>query len=431
MPQRYISPEDKDSTYESDDENNKDTYTFRESKGEGSYCIVRLFSSSTNKSRVILSPQNKEIDAEEVFHKYWFYRTIYPREKTRLFKIKQNTCQLIVPEMTIDEKNFSLMDKESYRLVVPEIFGTLYSELSIRNSNNFIQIYLSAVKALKYAHSRGLIIIDLKEDNIVYNEKSKESFLLDGGFSRKKGELLPSLFFSKDMSTKYNLIEKFKYFPPECWFRQEIPPSPASPSMDVYILGVMMSILQTKNKLSNTEITQLMNACTNQVIEQRPSLDELEVTLTNLLEKTDSFYDEFRSIKDIEEATRHKDHLLAKYPTEREDILSNYQQRKAIIRNAEKIIKYTVLSLLDLPIDAKTKNKMMLLINDKKVQQACEELGLQESDDINSARNLVEEKIDQFQKNKIQEINSAQFFSPSKEIKTSSSLKKKIGCSLC
>ncbi|WP_028387986.1 protein kinase domain-containing protein [Legionella fairfieldensis] len=446
MPQKYISTEDEESAYESDN----DTYYLDKRKGKigkGGYNRARLFlSTTTNTSKVILSPlkkkeeEGKKIDEEEIFNKYWFYRTIYSNEKISLFKKNKNTCQLIVPEINANEQTFSFNEGESYRLVVPEISGKIYSLLEIKTPTYFIKIYLSAIQVLKYAHSKGIIIIDLKENNIIYNEKHKESFLIDGGFSRKKGEFLSSHFACKDAANKAKNINKYNYLPPECWFLEESGPLRAVPSMDVYALGTMMQRLQEINNLSSHEITQLINTCKNEVIEQRPSLEKLEVELTALLlhyeklslsEEIKDFYDEFKSIRNTEKTAQRKDYLLAKYPEERENILRCYQKRKKIICDAEKIIEQTESALLDLPIDVNTEENIKRLIEDEKLQHAYKELGLQDSDDITIAVSFVEEQIAKFQTNAVKERSRTQFFSSSQETKKIPSVKKKVSCLIC
>ncbi|PWY57682.1 hypothetical protein DGG96_00890 [Legionella qingyii] len=256
MPKNYKFHDDdnsEESCYESEGETQ---YYPEKSIGSGTYAKARKFKSAEgHSSLVVLKPKNKDdIDFIEVYNKYKFFKTLYPKQ------------------------NIELIEREdTYRLVLPYIVGVPYEALRLTNKRQQIKLFISAIEALKDCHNKGYIVLDLKADNIHYDINSGKSYLLDGGISVKKDRLLnPDIFV---VNTNEELIAKRKKYTqiaPECWSQT---PISAQKSMDVYALGSMMrSVLKP-----SADINRLIQLCLAPKPEHRPTLRTLEKHLRQLL----------------------------------------------------------------------------------------------------------------------------------------------------
>lgn len=225
--------------------------------GRGSYSRARLLESlEGTKSKVVLDPKNpSHINQHELNAKHYFFLTLYPDLEVKLFK-----------------------KAGSYRMVVPLVPGKAYKQLQFEDKEQKIKLFISAIKALKNCHSKKLIVIDLKEDNIFFDEKSGESYLIDGGLSVQEGDLVnPRIFRKDDFFKVLDARIEFSYIAPECWSTEEVP---ACYSMDIFALGATMErILKVQDK----ELLQLIAACKGQNPKTRLTLDELEQQLNQLL----------------------------------------------------------------------------------------------------------------------------------------------------
>lgn len=245
-----------DSGYESDGQT---VYRPKKKIGQGNYSRARLFESrNRDRVKVVLDPVTSEGFKElEIRAKTNFYQILYPDQGVQLFK-----------------------DKKTYRLVVPLVPGKPYEQTHFKDKIQQIKLFRSAIEAVKKAHQLQLIIIDLKEDNIYFDENSGVSYLIDGGLSALEGESINYDIFCKD--SVYDVMmarKKYKYLPPECWSTKEVP---ACKSMDVYVLGTMMNRILT---VFDSELVAIIKSCIKDNPNERPGLDELDKRLENLLPK--------------------------------------------------------------------------------------------------------------------------------------------------
>lgn len=262
--------EDPESEYESDGETG---YSPVKPLGKGHYARARLFKSKSEKAVTVLNPIKTPADMEEARVKHRFFKTVYPDKQSHLFKING-----------------------SYRLIVPYISYEPYNKLTISTPEFQKTLFLSAAQALKDCHDKGMIVIDLKSDNIYYDSKTGKSYLIDGGLSVPTKTPIDSLAFQKS-SQKY--VEQYKkeygHIPPECW---SVRPKAvlASPKMDIYSLGIVMYDLLEN---PTAQIKSLIARCLEQNPMNRPTVEELLSSLGSSLEKTD-FFGDIEDLGDIE-----------------------------------------------------------------------------------------------------------------------------------
>ncbi|WP_058457910.1 protein kinase domain-containing protein [Legionella bozemanae] len=256
MPKNYKFHDDdnsEESCYESEGETE---YYPEKNIGSGTYAKARKFQSADGqRSCAVLKPRDQDdIGFKEVYNKYQFFKTLYPTQNIEL----------------IEQEN-------TYRLVLPYIVGIPYEKLHFTNQMQQIKLFISAIEALKDCHNKGYIVLDLKADNIHYDINSGKSYLLDGGISVKKDELLdPDIFAVDSNEDRMSKKKKYTQIAPECWSKT---PISAQKSMDVYALGSMMqSVLKP-----SSDINRLIQLCLAPKPEHRPTLHTLEKQLRKLL----------------------------------------------------------------------------------------------------------------------------------------------------
>ena len=186
--------------------------------------------STEDKVKAILKPLPKNarktgyiVDYEEAQRKYHFFNTLYPNQGVQLIK-----------------------GENTYRLVLPLIIGSRYQELSPRNEEEARKIFLAAVIAINDCHQKGLVIIDLKEDNILLNEQLNKAYLIDGGSSTQLGQKILEGFITNTQEQIDQARKKYSFYAPECFDFQQVLVSKA---MDVYSLGSMMNFIIPDNIL--------------------------------------------------------------------------------------------------------------------------------------------------------------------------------------
>lgn len=246
--------ESSESEYESDDET---CYSPVKTIGEGRYDQARLFQSKTEseKAVVVLNPVQTPGEMRQTRTKLSFFQTVYPGEQCHLFTLEND-----------------------YRLVIPHIKDESYHTLTIDSLEFQKTLFCSAAKALKDCHDKNVIVLDLKTDNIYFDFRTERSYLIDGGLYVPTGTPIDASAFQKSDS---KIIEQYKkeysHIPPECW---SVKPTPvvATPQMDIYTLGVLMSDLVA---FQTPEILELINSCLEQNPINRPTLEELIGALVN------------------------------------------------------------------------------------------------------------------------------------------------------
>lgn len=249
-----IKKNSEDSGYESGYESDGETeYMPVKTLGEGGYAKARLFKSISNKAVAVLNPVKIPGDIGEATVKHRFFKTVYSDKQSHLFPMGTD-----------------------YRLVVPYIQFVPYENLIIDTPELQKTLFYSAIQALKDCHDKGMIVLDLKTDNIYCDSSTQKSYLIDGGLSVPTGTTIDPFAFQKsNQETVEKYKEKYWHIPPECW---SVKPTAilATPQMDIYCLGVLMSDLL---KDPSSEIQSLIESCLEKDPKKRPTLMELKNSL--------------------------------------------------------------------------------------------------------------------------------------------------------
>jgi len=259
-----ISTGSEDSGYDSGYESDGGTeYSPVKALGKGAYAQARLFQSVSKKTVAVLNPVSALGDIGEARVKRRFFQTVYPEKQSHLFNIGKG---------------------KDYRLVVPYIPHVPYEKLVIDTPEFQKILFGSAVQTLKDSHDKGIIVLDLKSDNIYYDSSTQKSHLIDGGLSVPKGTGIdPSAFQKSSQDIVENYKKEFNHIPPECW--SVIPNIVlATPQMDIYALGILMSDLL---KNPNSEIQSLIDSCLENDPQKRPTLENLISSLA-LIQKIEN-----------------------------------------------------------------------------------------------------------------------------------------------
>ncbi|MBA2651979.1 MAG: hypothetical protein H0U73_06925 [Tatlockia sp.] len=225
--------------------------------GIGEFSRARGFYSKENqdKTKAVLKPAEPEkVDFKEINRKYKFFKTLYQNQGVHLSE-----------------------SESTYRLVLPLLPGELFQKIIIAHEEEARTMFLSAIRALRNCHQNGLIVIDLKEDNILYDKETDHSYLIDGGFSVKSGRMIAEIFQQKSQEDIENKIKDYSFYAPECFSLDRVL---ATEAMDIYSLGSMMKYL-TESILA-PDVRELCYTCINQDPTQRPTLDELELKLIEI-----------------------------------------------------------------------------------------------------------------------------------------------------
>ena len=249
-----------DSGYESD---GNTSYCPVVKLGQGTYCEVRLFASSDGKKEIaVMNPRNpKGYSKGEVNNKYDFLKTIYPNARVELIEYEA---------------------QKSYRLITSVVAGKPYDALSFykypdpNNEQPLLDLFLSALQELRRCHAMGYVFVDLKADNILYDEPTGNSGLVDGGLASRVGSPLRRTFKLRATLEVEKSRTEYPYIAPECWSTEQVL---AATSMDVYSLGRMMA--QALKHSSNSELKDLIRTCLAINPQDRPSLDEMEPLLSH------------------------------------------------------------------------------------------------------------------------------------------------------
>lgn len=266
MPAKYrFSSSRSESDYEDDDGN---VYSVVETVGKGKVDRVRKLKPQKDGSSLVVigSVDPNRIDEKQCNFKYTFFRTHYAPFQPRLFK-KDTTSE--------------------YRLIVPFIPGETYSQLlesegRVRDIELQIKLFRSLISELRLLHSRGLVYLDLKTDNVLYDKATGNSKLIDGGNAAAMNGEMPGVFQRRERELAQYRKECF-HIAPECWINPETSTrlSPA-PSMDVYSLGVMMLRYMFDAEL-DSDLSAMTALCLEQDPAKRPTLECLDFGLQGLL----------------------------------------------------------------------------------------------------------------------------------------------------
>ena len=249
-----------ESGYESDD---GEQYTPKTVLGTGSYSIVRSLDSRSRRLKAVLQPRIPNYNRKEIARKKAFFEGLYGKTTVSFFHFKE---------------------EKTYRLVVPRLPGVPYNKLQLSNDPlQQIKLMLSAVEAIEESHSKGIILVDFKENNILYDQEKNKSYLIDGGSSATVENPFIDGFGYPAEEIK-PAKERNSHLAPECFYIvNKDPPVPilGKPSMDVYALGNTIPYLYHDNELNPT-ILDLCNQCQNPNPEERPTLAQIKEALLHL-----------------------------------------------------------------------------------------------------------------------------------------------------
>lgn len=271
--------EDTVSIYESDDETFIDT---KDVIGAGIYDTARSFKSVTSpeNTRVVLNTKNITTHSlEQIEQKNNFLITLYPHLKIRLAKFYDNDSNCI-----------------AYRFVLPYLGIELEKaakKLKAKSDDTKIHFLISIINEIAKAHALQFVIVDIKQSNLLYDETTKTTYLIDGGYAAKVNEPIHSVF---KVSTRWRLLlnrHEYDYIAPECWSLAER--VRATFAMDIYSLGKLLSELAQVLEFNNIHPIYLsIKKCLKENPIQRISIENLQAEFNALLEPEIS-YDFFPS----------------------------------------------------------------------------------------------------------------------------------------
>lgn len=272
------SADDNGSGYESDDGTN---YRSTRVLGSGTYATAKEFTSRDgSKKLATLYPQ---VRSKAYYHdfqtKFHFFRAIYPESKVELFINKHNSA-VTSAETSADTDAYT--KNYDYRLILPLIPGEPYQNLAITCQEDQLRIFISAIKALKQAHQHRYVVVDLKQENILYKKDTGRSYLIDGGFATQIGGLVPSALTRTTEEEVLECQKKYWHIAPECWSTSR---SVANPSMDIYSLAIMFRRVIFYGQPISPDLDELLKSCESVNPQNRPTLDALETQLEILLDE--------------------------------------------------------------------------------------------------------------------------------------------------
>lgn len=256
-------PGDIDSGYDSEYEDKEGIrYSAKKPLGTGYYAHARKFEAklektSKRKKVVVLSPATKVSWSEdEIERKIRFFKTLYSDKKSEYFK-------------------------EEKRAVVPYIKGDPLSDMThlFKDQGTRISTFKSVAEAVKQAHDKGLVLIDLYADNILYNSKQGKCYLIDGGLAHTVKEPILEGHQIEEMIHFYKT--HFPQFAPECFSLPTEKASLAESKMDVYSLGIMMERMIPETDLTD-EWKEIISQCLNPDPEKRPTIEKVIKSLEEL-----------------------------------------------------------------------------------------------------------------------------------------------------
>lgn len=269
-----------DSEYESDDDTR---YKVGGVIGVGNYARARLLVAPGGKKRVVLNPVARYPDTfYEAERKQQFFMKRYSEQQSMLFR---------------REETINLIKGPSYRLVLPYISGLTYSQFLRANGHvdHIVQqcnIFLSLIRELKVLHSTGLVCVDMNLSNLIFDEKTGKSYVIDGGLSVESGQ---HLLINYSRNTQEELAKYVRAYPlhaPECWTLKGRPPAIAATSMDVYAMAAILRLYVFDHSLDSC-LLRLLRSCRVLIPTERPSLDKLEEQVNQL--KRDSIYEHYQA----------------------------------------------------------------------------------------------------------------------------------------
>ena len=242
---------------------------------------AREFESIDGKKKIaVLSPRKSNLTHYRDFRtKLHFFTALYPTASVKM---------IIQSDEDTDE---NLKDPD-FRLILPLIPGEPHRCYQPLCAEEQIRILISAIHAIKRCHQVGYVVVDFKHNNILYDEISTLSNLIDGGLATKVGEELPDTLVCDSRTSIKEHKKTYWHIAPECWGlsgSQKV----AATSMDIYSFGVIFRKLIFYNSELAPGLKVLFSQCEAINPADRPTLDVLEERLLQHqaeLLSTESFY---------------------------------------------------------------------------------------------------------------------------------------------
>lgn len=239
--------------------------------GSGSFAEVRRLlpeNAKGLKRMVVLSPipSSSDLTSEvqkEFTSNFKFFQKRHPIPKPALFFYNR-----------LDDPKTIL---RTCRLVVRHCLGVHLDKVKISSQQEQLDFFIAIVNSVKELHDDDEVHMDIKFNNMLYNQDLKKVELVDGGRWGKAGE--PSQGYinfdeSEPDHNKKRIIADFQmryhWMAPEI-FTTEL----CAKSMDIYALGSMLNSLYQNFTEHHAEINQLIQSCINKMPEQRPAIAEL------------------------------------------------------------------------------------------------------------------------------------------------------------
>lgn len=277
------------SGYESDDGNVYNDTPNQSYLGKGASAYARKFE-NTDKSKqiVVLAAINELYEDSEKPKKEENKGIIQEFRKKKEILSKLNPHEKI--ELFEDNKKYK------HRLRMELIKGQTYDKFDKKpTATELAKIIFTAIQTLKACHKKGIVIIDLKVDNIFYDEKTSRSHLIDGGLSEyKNAEINPKIFKKTNKSEVKQSRENSSHIAPECFDTKEVK---AQPSMDIYSLGDMLENMLDGYVIIDKDLSLMAEECQKGDPKKRPSLQALEI---ELITKYPNILDEYLDNIEIE-----------------------------------------------------------------------------------------------------------------------------------
>ena len=163
--------------------------------------------------------------------------------------------------------------------------------VQIKDAHNKLDLYISLIDAVHYAHTTGCWHRDIKPENIMFDESNNELILTDFGIAH-----IVEDFIKTDIETKAgSRLANFQYASPE---QRQVGGSVDHRS-DIYSLGLILNELFTGNlpwghdyqKIQSTNPDfEFLDLLVEKMLKQNPneriqSLSELKITLLESIRK--------------------------------------------------------------------------------------------------------------------------------------------------
>jgi serine/threonine protein kinase len=252
------------SEYESDDET---LYLPEGLLGQGTKDKVRRFRAADGRTLAITQPidrsfvsaskKRKKDALDETQAKFNLLSALHPGH-VKGMQLKDGTCVLRTPEAS----------GEIYEKIGADGFTEMHK----------MQLFLSAIQALKIVHGKGFVLIDLKEDNMFYDISTGITTFVDGGMSVQMGRTANERYRCDTAHEAKEGRQKYSYIAPEFFSTSFVR---AHSSMDIYALAMMMKRILGE---MHGPLVSIIDDCLNPDPTKRPDVNQLEEEVSDLID---------------------------------------------------------------------------------------------------------------------------------------------------